>query len=118
MAQQVRRAAALTAQLAAQSEKKVSLVCDQPPGLRGELAEHNVAPKMEAGSSHLQTTMMQDPLVRSRRPSASESQATISAPPETKSSVPANKGTFTLTRRVPWSSTAISRARRGSQDQG
>ena len=36
VAQQVRRAAALTAELAAQSEKKVSVVCDQPPGLGDE----------------------------------------------------------------------------------
>ena len=33
VAQQVRRAAALTAELAAQSEKKTAAVCDQPPGL-------------------------------------------------------------------------------------
>ena len=32
VAQQVRRAAALTAELAAQSEKKTAAVCDQPPG--------------------------------------------------------------------------------------
>ena len=34
VAQEVRRAAALTAELAAPSEEKVSVVCDQPPGLR------------------------------------------------------------------------------------
>ena len=41
VAQQVRRAAALTAELAAQSEKKVTKVCEQPPGLQedGGLAE-------------------------------------------------------------------------------
>ena len=33
VAQQVKRAAALTAELAAQSEKKTATVCDQPPGL-------------------------------------------------------------------------------------
>ena len=33
VAQQVRRPAALTAELAAQSEKKTAAVCDQPPGL-------------------------------------------------------------------------------------
>ena len=33
VAQQVRRAAALTAELATQSEKKTAAVCDQPPGL-------------------------------------------------------------------------------------
>ena len=32
--QEVRRAAVLTAELAAPSEGKVSVVCDQPPGLR------------------------------------------------------------------------------------
>ena len=42
VAQQVRRVAA----------QKVSVVGDQPPGLRGELAEHNEAPNMWAGGSH------------------------------------------------------------------
>ena len=51
MAQQVRRAAALTAELAAQSEKKTAAVCDQPPGL-DELAGHIEAPNMGAGGSH------------------------------------------------------------------
>ena len=51
VAQQVRRAAALTAELAAQSEKNVSAVCDQLPNLRGELAEHIEAPDMGAGGS-------------------------------------------------------------------
>ena len=45
VAQQVRRAAALTAELAAQSEKKIAAVCDQPPGL-DELAGHIEAPNM------------------------------------------------------------------------
>ena len=45
VAQQVRRAAALTAELAAQSEKKTAAVCDQPPGL-DELAGHIEAPNM------------------------------------------------------------------------
>ena len=58
MAQQVRRAAALTAELAAQSEKKTAAVCDQPPVL-DELAERVAAP-MEAGGSHPQATMMQE----------------------------------------------------------
>ena len=39
VSQQVRRAAALTAELAAQSEKKTAAVCDQPQGL-DELARH------------------------------------------------------------------------------
>ena len=58
MAQQVRRAAALTAELAAQSEKKVAMVCDHPPGLRDEPAEHITAPNMGAGGSHSQAEMM------------------------------------------------------------
>ena len=51
VAQQVRRAAALTAELAVQSEKNTAAVCDQPQGL-DELAEHIEAPNMEAGGSH------------------------------------------------------------------
>ena len=38
VAEQVRRAAALTAELAAQSEKEVSEVCSHPPGLHDEAA--------------------------------------------------------------------------------
>ena len=45
VAQQVRRAAALTAELATQSEKQTAAVCDQPPGL-DELAGHIEAPNM------------------------------------------------------------------------
>ena len=102
VARQVRRAEAPTAEFAAQSEKKTALVCDQPPGLR-ELAGHIEAPNMGAGGSHPQATMMPDPWATSSRPSASESQTTNSAPPETDSCVsascvPANKGTFALTR--------------------
>ena len=52
--QQVRRAAALTTELAAQSEKKVAAVCVHPPGLRDEPAEHITAPNMGAGDSHPQ----------------------------------------------------------------
>ena len=59
VAQQVKRAAALTAELAAQSEKKVSVVCDHPPGLRDEPAEHSTAPNVGAGGSHPQAEMMQ-----------------------------------------------------------
>ena len=61
VAQQVKRAAALTAELAAQSEKKTAAVCDQPPGL-DELAGHIEAPNMGAGGSHPQATMMPDPM--------------------------------------------------------
>ena len=57
VAQQVRRAAALTAELTAQSEKETAAVCDQPPGL-DELAGHIEAPNMGAGGSHPQATMM------------------------------------------------------------
>ena len=91
VAQQVRRAATLTAELAAQSEKKTAVVCDQPPGL-DEVAGHMEAPNMGAGGSHPQATMMPDPWATNERPSANEGQATASAPPET------NKGTFVLTK--------------------
>ena len=50
VAQRVRRAAALTAGLAAQSEENVA-VCDHLPGLRDEAAEHIAAPDMGAGGS-------------------------------------------------------------------
>ena len=54
----MRRAAALTAELAAQSEEKVAVVCDHPPGLRDESAKHITAPNMGAGGSHPQAEMM------------------------------------------------------------
>ena len=97
VAQQVRRAAALTAELAAQSEKKTAVVCDQPPGL-DELAGHIEAPNMGAGGSHPQATMMPDPWATYERPSADKGQTTTSAPPETTSRAPTNKGTFALTK--------------------
>ena len=56
MDQQVRREAALTAELAAQSEKKTAAVCDQPLGL-DELAGNIEAPTMGAGGSHPQAVM-------------------------------------------------------------
>ena len=77
VAQQVRRAAALTAELAAQSEKKTAAVCDQPPGL-DELAGHIEAPNMGAGGSHPQATMMPDPWATFKSPSAG--QATVISP--------------------------------------
>ena len=77
VAQQVRRAAALTAELAAQSEKKTAAVCDQPPGL-DEPAGHIEAPNMGAGGSHPQATMMPDPWATFKSPSAS--QATVISP--------------------------------------
>ena len=64
VAQQVRRAAALTAELAAQSEKKTAAVCDQPPG-PDKLAGHIEAPNMGAGGSHTQA--MSVPERRERR---------------------------------------------------
>ena len=97
VAQQVKRAAALTAELAAQSEKKTAAVCDQPPGL-SELAGHIEAPNMGAGGPHPQATMMPDPWATYRCPSAEEGQPANNAPPETTSCVPANQGTFTLAK--------------------
>ena len=52
MAPQVKRAATLTAELAAQSERKVAVVCDHPQRLRDEPAEHIAALNMGAGGSH------------------------------------------------------------------
>ena len=54
----MRRAAALTAELAAQSEEKVAVVCDHPPGLHDEPAELITALNVEAGGSHPQAEMM------------------------------------------------------------
>ena len=83
VAQQVRRAAALTAELAAQSEKRTAAVCDQPPEL-DELAGHIEAPNMGAGGSHPQATMMPDPWATFKCPSAS--QAVVTSP------LPASQG--------------------------
>ena len=98
VAQQVRRAAALTAELAGQSEKKTAAVCDQPPGL-DELAGQIEAPNMEAGGSHPQATMMPDPWATYKCPSAEEGQPANNAPPETTNCVPANQGTCALAKR-------------------
>ena len=97
MAQQVGRAAALTAELAPQSEKKTAVVCDQPPGL-DELAGHNEAPNVGAGGSHPQPTMMPDPWATYERPSAEEGQTTTIAPPEVASCASADKSTFAPTK--------------------
>ena len=59
VAQQVRRAAALTAVLAAQSEAKVAVVCDHPPDFATSLSSTLTAPNMGAGGSHPQAEMMQ-----------------------------------------------------------
>ena len=56
VAQQVRRAAALTAQLAAQSEKKVSEVRSHPPGLHDEPAA--AAPQPTCSLSLLSATVL------------------------------------------------------------
>ena len=91
MAQQVRRAAALTAELAVQSEKKTAAVCDQPPGL-DELAGHIEAPNMGAGGSHPQATMMPDPWATTgSHPSASS---------EVSSNAPLNQVSFVFPGRV------------------
>ena len=79
VAQQVRRAAALTAELAVQSEKKTAAVCDQPPGL-DELAGHIEAPNMGEGGSRPQATMMPDPWVTYKCPSASQAKVTSPLP--------------------------------------
>ena len=96
VAQQVRRAAALTAELAAQTEKKTAAVCDQPPGL-DELAGHIEAPNMGAGGSHPQATMMPDPWTTYKCPSASDNQAETSVSSETNR-IPADRGVLAQTR--------------------
>ena len=93
MAWQVRRAAALIAELAVQSEKKVFVVCDQLPGLRDELAEHIEAPNMEAGGSYPQATMMLEDSAApaaTNRPFATPAAMSLLAP--TQSLRPAGKG--------------------------
>ena len=89
VAQQVRRAAALTAELAAQSEKKTAAVCDQPPGL-DELAGHKEAPNMGAGGSHPQATMMPDPWATYKCPSASQAMVTSPLPARVSPTTPEN----------------------------
>ena len=70
----MRRAMALTTELAAESEKKASVVCDHPLGLRDEPA-HNI-----------------EPLATSSPLSESPSLATTSHPPVTSSLVQVRKG--------------------------
>ena len=91
MAQQVRRAAALTAELAAQSEKKIAAVCDQPPGL-DELGGHIEALNTGAGGSHPQATMMPDPWATYECPSAS--QAKVSNPLSASQDLSSYSGKF------------------------
>ena len=71
VARQEKRATALPAEFATQSEEKTFAVCDRPPGLN-ELAGHIEAPNMGAGGSHSQATMVLDPWARSCRPSESQ----------------------------------------------
>ena len=108
VAQQVRRAAALTAELAAQSEKKTAAVCDQPPGL-DELAGHIEAPNMGTGGSHSQATMMPDPWATYKCPSASDSQAETTASSETNR-IHADRS-FCSDQSFPWHSTSNSHVR-------
>ena len=89
--QQARRAATLTGEPAAQSEKKT-----QPPGLDW-LAGHIEAPNMEAGGSHTQATMMPDPWTTYKCPSASDNQAETIVSSETNR-IPADRGVLTQTR--------------------
>ena len=96
VAQQVRRAAALTAEPAAQSEKKTAAVCDQPPSL-DELAGHIETPNMGAGGSHPQAAMMPDPWATYKCPSASNNQAETTASSETNR-IPADRGVLAQTR--------------------
>ena len=93
---EVRRAAALTAELAVQSEKKTAAVCDQPPGL-DELAGHIEAPNMGAGGSHPQAAMMPDPWATYKCPSANNNQAETTASSETNR-ISADRGVLAQTR--------------------
>ena len=110
VAQQARRAAALTAELAAQSEKKTAVVCDQPPGL-DELAGHIEAPNMEAGGSHPPGRNDARPMghiqmsLHRRRANPANN-----APPETiEPCVPTRpRALFALTKGFQWSSIPVS----------
>ena len=66
MAEQVRRAAALTAELAAQSEKEVSEVCSHPPGLLDEAAA--VTPQPTCSPSLVTSKPLQAGSFRATRP--------------------------------------------------
>ena len=101
VAQQVRRAAALTAELAAQSEKKTAAVCDQPPGL-DELAGHIEAPNMGAGGSHPQATMMPRPL--------GHVQMSLCEPSHGHQSSSSESEFLQLLRKIPKRATAIEHA--------
>ena len=103
VAQQVKRAAAFTAELAAQSERKVSAMCDHPPGLRDEPAEHSAAPNMEAGGSHTPRPQRPArrclpvhsvPAVLSRQAKASISQEAVSRRPTAASHASPRNGSL------------------------
>ena len=66
VAEQVRRAAALTAELAAQSEKEVSEVCSHPPGLHDETAA--VTPQPACSPSLATSKSLQAGSFRATRP--------------------------------------------------
>ena len=66
MAEQVRRAAALTAELAARSEKEVSEVCSHPPGLHDEAAA--VTPQPTCSPSLVTSKPLQAGSFRATRP--------------------------------------------------
>ena len=91
VAQHVKRAAVLTAELAAQSEKKTAAVCDRPPGL-DELDWHIEAPNVGAGDSHPQATMMPDPWATYKCPSVS--QAKVSNPLSASQDLSSHSGTI------------------------
>ena len=73
------------------------MVCDHPPGVREEIAEHIEAPNMGAGGSHPQATMMQE---NSAAPAATShpfvTPAASSILPATQSLRPAGKGLLSL----------------------
>ena len=66
VAEQVRRAAALTAELAARSEKEVSEVCSHPPGLHDEAAA--VTPQPTCSPSLVNSKPLQAGSFRATRP--------------------------------------------------
>ena len=66
VAEQVRRAAVLTAELAAQSEKEVSEVCSHPPGLHDEAAA--VTPQPTCSPSLVTSKPLQAGSFRATRP--------------------------------------------------
>ena len=111
VAQEVRRAAALTPELAAPSEEKVCAT------IHLAFVESSLS-TLRRFSSHFQATVMQDPWIGSRRPSARESRATTSAPPQTNSCVLAKKNTLALTGGFRGARPRSAARKRGSEDLG